>query len=133
MGKVKRAALQKMVCYKGSKKFCGKKVPKVPKKSKAGKEKWQKVDEKERSLLRMQKQGLLKPGQGFSQADALAKQYGLGADKKGERPTKSAETESSGVFDILSDMWTLASEAFQNAKTSVSNMISSVLGTGGEL
>jgi len=133
MGKAKRAALQKKVCYQGVKKFCGKKTPKVPEKSKAGKEKWQKVDEKERSLLRMQKQGLLKPGQGFSQSDALAQQYGMNLDQKGEEPGDSSGKDSSGLFSVLSDMWTLASDTFYAAKVSLSSKISSVFGTGGEL
>jgi len=137
MGNVKRAALEKKVCYKGSKKFCGKKPHKVPQKSKAGKERWQKVDDKERSVLRMQKQGLLKPGQGFSRSDALAQQYGMGSDEKGGQPRESTKKDStkteSGVFDVLSDMWTLASDAFHSAKGSVSNLLSSVFGSGGEL
>jgi len=133
MGNVKRSALEKQVCYKGSKKFCGKKVKKLSKKSKAGKEKWEKVDEQERSLLRMQKQGLLKPGQGFSQSDALAQQYGMDLGEKAEASKKSADTDSGGVFDVLSDLWTLATEAFTSAKSSLSDMIGSFFGTGGEL
>jgi len=132
LGNAKRAALQKKVCYEGSKKFCKKKTPKLPKGSKAGKEKWQKVDEKERSVLRMQKQGLLKPGQGFSQAGDLAKQYGMDFSDEKEAG-KTSETPSSGVLDVLSDMWSLASDALKSATAYVTDKLGSMLGTGGDL
>lgn len=133
MGKAKRASLQKKVCYQGSKKFCGKKTPKVPEKSKAGKEKWHKVDEKERSLLRMQKQGLLKPGQGFSRSDALADQYGMNPPGQIGEEHGDSEKDTGGFFNVLSDMWTLAYDTFNAAKVTISKKINLVFGSGGEL
>jgi len=133
LGNVKRASLQKKVCYEGTKKFCRTKKYKLPKNSKAGKEKWQKVDEKEKSLLRMQKQGLLRPGQGFSSADSLAQQYGMDFNDK-EEPEKTTETQAGvGVLEVLSDMWSLATDALKSATAFVVDGVGSLFGTGGEL